>query len=98
MSEAVTNDLIRSPLSDMLPLSVSTSGLRKFSMTSRMSRIGYANKYDRFFQFGWGPCCWILVSEIPTARLRAFNVAIGAATQWLFNFIIARSKSIKVRL
>ncbi|KAK0741501.1 putative sugar transporter protein [Schizothecium vesticola] len=44
-----------------------------------------------FFQFGWGPVCWILVSEIPTARLRALNVALGAATQWLFNFIIART-------
>ncbi|KAL2264599.1 hypothetical protein VTJ83DRAFT_7109 [Remersonia thermophila] len=44
-----------------------------------------------FFQFGWGPVCWILVSEIPTARLRALNVAMGAATQWLFNFIIART-------
>ncbi|UZP42266.1 hypothetical protein NXS19_010082 [Fusarium pseudograminearum] len=44
-----------------------------------------------FFQFGWGPCCWILVSEIPTARLRALNVAIAAATQWLFNFIVART-------
>ncbi|KAF7548731.1 hypothetical protein G7046_g8572 [Stylonectria norvegica] len=44
-----------------------------------------------FFQFGWGPCCWILVSEIPTARLRAMNVAIAAGTQWLFNFIVART-------
>ncbi|KAM5347162.1 hypothetical protein ACJ41O_010167 [Fusarium nematophilum] len=44
-----------------------------------------------FYQFGWGPCCWILVSEIPTARLRSMNVAMGAATQWLFNFIIART-------
>ncbi|KAH6873463.1 general substrate transporter [Thelonectria olida] len=44
-----------------------------------------------FYQFGWGPCCWILISEIPTARLRAINVATGAATQWLFNFIIART-------
>lgn len=44
------------------------------------------------FQFGWGPVCWILVSEIPTARLRAMNVALGAATQWLFNFVVARSK------
>ncbi|KAG5963773.1 hypothetical protein E4U56_002595 [Claviceps arundinis] len=44
-----------------------------------------------FFQFGWGPACWILVSEIPTARLRAVNVSIGAATQWLFNFIMART-------
>ncbi|TDZ73152.1 putative quinate permease [Colletotrichum trifolii] len=44
-----------------------------------------------FFQFGWGPCCWILVSEIPTARLRALNVALAALTQWLFNFVIART-------
>lgn len=43
------------------------------------------------FQFGWGPACWILVSEIPTARLRAVNVSLGAATQWLFNFIMART-------
>ncbi|PSS00825.1 galactose-proton symporter [Coniella lustricola] len=47
--------------------------------------------YVSFFQFGWGPCCWIYVSEIPTARLRTLNVAIAAATQWLINFIIARS-------
>jgi len=44
-----------------------------------------------FFQFGWGPVCWILVSEIPTARLRAMNVALAAATQWLFNFVVSRA-------
>ncbi|KAL6849686.1 hypothetical protein ACO1O0_009229 [Amphichorda felina] len=43
------------------------------------------------FQFGWGPACWILVAEIPTARLRALNVSLAAATQWLFNFIVART-------
>ncbi|KAJ3477131.1 hypothetical protein NLG97_g8919 [Lecanicillium saksenae] len=43
------------------------------------------------FQFGWGPACWILVSEIPTARLRALNVSMAAATQWLFNFVAART-------
>ncbi|RYP10525.1 hypothetical protein DL765_008094 [Monosporascus sp. GIB2] len=32
-------------------------------------------------------------SEIPSTRLRAMNVAQAAATQWLFNFIIARSTS-----
>ncbi|RDW89194.1 hypothetical protein BP6252_01226 [Coleophoma cylindrospora] len=47
--------------------------------------------FAAFFQFGWGPVCWILVSEIPTARLRALNVAIAAATQWLFNFVVARA-------
>jgi len=35
--------------------------------------------------------CWIYVSEIPTARLRGLNVSLAAATQWLFNLVIARS-------
>ncbi|GJC89457.1 putative quinate permease [Colletotrichum liriopes] len=43
------------------------------------------------FQFGWGPCCWIYVSEIATTRLRATNVSFAAATQWLFNFVISRA-------
>ncbi|KAJ5224111.1 hypothetical protein N7468_008653 [Penicillium chermesinum] len=47
--------------------------------------------FAAFFQFGWGPVCWIYVSEIPTARLRSLNVALGAATQWLFNFVVARA-------
>jgi sugar porter (SP) family MFS transporter len=47
--------------------------------------------FAAFFQFGWGPACWIYVSEIPTARLRPMNVALASATQWLFNFIIART-------
>lgn len=51
-----------------------------------------SNHQHSFFQFGWGPACWIVVSEIPTARLRATNVALGAGTQWLFNFVAARCK------
>ncbi|CZT51882.1 probable MFS quinate transporter [Rhynchosporium secalis] len=47
--------------------------------------------FAAIFQFGWGPVCWILVSEIPTARLRAMNVAIAAAVQWLFNFVVAQA-------
>jgi sugar porter (SP) family MFS transporter len=42
------------------------------------------------FQFGWGPVCWIYVSEIPTNRLRGQNVSLAAATQWLFNLVVAR--------
>jgi signal transduction histidine kinase len=44
-----------------------------------------------FYQFGWGPVCWIYVAEIPSARLRAMNVAIAASIQWLFNFVVARA-------
>ena len=35
--------------------------------------------------------CWIYVAEIPTARLRGLNVSLAAATQWLFNLVIARA-------
>lgn len=47
--------------------------------------------FASFFQFGWGPVCWIYVAEIPTARLRGLNVSMAAATQWLFNFVVARA-------
>lgn len=43
------------------------------------------------FQFGWGPVCWIYVSEIPSNRLRGLNVSLAAATQWLFNLAVARA-------
>ena len=43
------------------------------------------------FEMGWGPVCWIYVSEIPSSRLRSANVAYAAATQWLFNFVVARA-------
>ena len=43
------------------------------------------------FQFGWGPVCWIYVAEIPSARLRALNVSMAAATQWLFSFVVSRA-------
>ncbi|KAL8415469.1 hypothetical protein RB596_006181 [Gaeumannomyces avenae] len=33
--------------------------------------------FASMFQFGWGPVCWIYVSEI--------------ATQWLFNFVVSRA-------
>ncbi|KAM0431505.1 hypothetical protein ACHAPT_005483 [Fusarium lateritium] len=54
--------------------------------------IAFIYLWAALFQFGWGPVCWILISEIPTARLRALSVSLGAATQWLFNFVVARSK------
>lgn len=47
--------------------------------------------FAAFFELGWGGTCWIYVSEIPTARLRSLNVAFAAASQWLFNFVVARS-------
>ncbi|KAJ5624344.1 hypothetical protein N7510_000653 [Penicillium lagena] len=44
-----------------------------------------------FFQLGWGASCWIVVTEIPSARLRSMNVSLAAASQWLFNYVTARA-------
>lgn len=49
------------------------------------------------FQFGWGPVCWIYVSEIPTNRLRGYTVSIAAATQWLWNLVVTRVTPIMLR-
>lgn len=38
-----------------------------------------------------GPCCWIVASEISAQRLRGLTVSYAAATQWLFNLVVARS-------
>lgn len=49
------------------------------------------------FQFGWGPVCWIYVSEIPTNRLRGYTVSIAAATQWIWNLVVTRVTPIMLR-
>ncbi|KAL4894524.1 general substrate transporter [Aspergillus ambiguus] len=43
------------------------------------------------YQFGWGPVVWSYCSEIPPARLRAVNMGMATASQWLFNFVVAKA-------
>ncbi|KAL9115815.1 MAG: hypothetical protein Q9227_000183 [Pyrenula ochraceoflavens] len=40
------------------------------------------------YSASWGPVPWVYLSEIFPTRLRGYGVAMGAATQWLFNFVI----------
>jgi len=40
------------------------------------------------YSASWGPVPWVYLSEIFPTRLRAYGVGLGAATQWLFNFVI----------
>ncbi|KAI3559678.1 hypothetical protein CABS01_13399 [Colletotrichum abscissum] len=43
------------------------------------------------YQFGWGPVVWTYSSEIPPARLRAVMMGMATASQWLFNFVVAKA-------
>ncbi|EIT77259.1 putative transporter [Aspergillus oryzae 100-8] len=43
------------------------------------------------YQFRWGPVVWSYCAEIPPARLRALNMGMATASQWFFNFVVAKS-------
>ena len=40
------------------------------------------------YSASWGPIPWVYLSETFPTRLRSYGVGMGAATQWLFNFVI----------
>ncbi|CAG8906157.1 unnamed protein product [Penicillium nalgiovense] len=40
------------------------------------------------YSASWGPVPWVYLGEIFPTRLRAYGVGFGAATQWVFNFVI----------
>ncbi|KIW87690.1 uncharacterized protein Z519_11664 [Cladophialophora bantiana CBS 173.52] len=43
------------------------------------------------YNCSWGPVSWLYMSEIFPTRLREGGIAIGAATQWLFNFVFSQT-------
>ncbi|OJJ58371.1 hypothetical protein ASPSYDRAFT_90543 [Aspergillus sydowii CBS 593.65] len=43
------------------------------------------------YQFGWGPVVWTYCSEIPAARMRSLQMGMATASQWLFNFVVAKA-------
>ncbi|CAM1510822.1 Fc.00g083350.m01.CDS01 [Cosmosporella sp. VM-42] len=43
------------------------------------------------FNSGWGPVAWVYVSEIPTNRLRAYNVALASLTHWVHNLAVSKA-------
>jgi hypothetical protein len=42
------------------------------------------------YNLSWGPVSWLYLGEIFPNRIREFGVAIGAAAQWLFNFMLSQ--------
>lgn len=42
------------------------------------------------YSASWGPVPWVYLSEIFPTRLRSYGVGMGAATQWLFNFVVTK--------
>lgn len=42
------------------------------------------------FNMSWGPLPWLYIGEIFPNRIREIGVAFGAASQWLFNFMMSQ--------
>ncbi len=53
---------------------------------------GIAMVYLEAFSFNmsWGPLPWLYIGEIFPNRIREIGVATGAASQWLFNFMMSQ--------
>ncbi|GAB3584401.1 sugar porter family MFS transporter [Calidifontibacter terrae] len=50
-----------------------------------------ANLFVIFFAATWGPIVWVLLGEMFPNRQRAYALAIGAAANWICNFIVSVS-------
>ncbi|OGM40725.1 hypothetical protein ABOM_011031 [Aspergillus bombycis] len=42
------------------------------------------------YNISWGPVPWLYMSEIFPTRIREGGIAVGTATQWLFNFVFSQ--------
>lgn len=53
---------------------------------------GIAMVYLEAFSFNmsWGPLPWLYIGEIFPNRIREIGVATGAASQWLWNFVLSQ--------
>ncbi|KAH7381487.1 general substrate transporter [Phaeosphaeria sp. MPI-PUGE-AT-0046c] len=43
------------------------------------------------YNISWGPVPWVYMGEIFPGRIREAGIALGTATQWLFNFVFSQA-------
>lgn len=48
-----------------------------------------ANIFVVFFAATWGPVVWVLLGEMFPNRMRSYALAIGAAANWIGNFLVS---------
>jgi SP family sugar:H+ symporter-like MFS transporter len=51
--------------------------------------IFFACIYIFFFATSWGPCCFVVVSEIYPIRIKSKAMGIATAANWIWGFLIA---------
>lgn len=58
----------------------------KNHMSAGWTGVAFIWIYIINFAYSWGPCAWIVVSEIFPLSMRAKGVSIGGSSNWLNNF------------
>ncbi|KAI0138904.1 general substrate transporter [Hypoxylon sp. NC0597] len=66
-----------------------SSGAGQYVPPSGIATVAFIYLFVIAYNFSWGPMPWPYVSEIFPARIREPGVAVGVASQWLFNFIFS---------
>ncbi len=63
------------------------------TLSAGMGRVALvaANLYVFFFGCSWGPVVWVLLGEMFNNRIRAAALSLGAAVQWVANFLVSTS-------
>ncbi|KAF5541772.1 sugar transporter [Fusarium mexicanum] len=42
------------------------------------------------FGYSWGPCAWIIITEVWPLSTRPYGVSLGASSNWMNNFIVGQ--------
>lgn len=74
-------------LSELLVAIIGTAAPN--SPAANKTLIAFSCTFVASFAATWGPLAWVVVGEIFPLRVRGKSVAICAASNWLFNFVIA---------
>lgn len=68
------------------PPSVTATGIAPAGIAAIIMTYAEAASYN----LSWGPLPWLYLGEIFSNRTREIGVALGAASQWLFNFAMSQ--------
>lgn len=65
------------------------AGQPRLQGANGMIALVAANVYVFFFGMSWGPVVWVLLGEMFPNRIRAAALGLGAALQWVANFVVS---------
>ena len=74
---------------DIRNIAGDAEGFPVLSSDSGLVALLAANVYVFCFGFSWGPVVWVLLGEMFNNMIRASALALGAAVQWIANFIVS---------